>query len=399
MEKFVAHPHLEFLIGEGQECKVRHPFFDTEITGSMGVCQLLKRLSAATTKQEMREWRLCNDSTISELLRWFYIVLESELSFLEHGFLRAVGCPIGTPVTWAGLTSRKICPAGDAIFGIPTDIGGEFPGAREGPASIRNTLRDYAPMLCRKHAEPGDIIDYESRRIIGGSKLHVYDCGDVLWNAGESLEIVRGRTIKLADKIISLGCRPFVLGGDHSITAFVLEALHIHYPSIGLIQFDAHHDLYANQAVQRRRLDHGNMVRFALEQGAIASAFQIGLRTIEPFTQSDCQHDGSRLDFVSASQAEGLQAEDLFSRLDRTRPYYLTFDVDVLNGFNTRTNVVGGLSYYKCLEFYRYLNDHFEVIGGDFVEVGAVDASNYLPDIVSRLLLTCIFSRAVVRDC
>ena len=58
-----------------------------------------------------------------------------------------------------------------------------------------------------------------------------------------TMDEVIGEIRRVASEIVSRGKFPFVIGGEHSITAPVVGALVEHHPGLSVLQIDAHADL------------------------------------------------------------------------------------------------------------------------------------------------------------
>ena len=68
----------------------------------------------------------------------------------------------------------------------------------------------------------------------------------------------------LVERVLADGRLPFVLGGEHALTAGAIRPFAARYPDLVVLQFDAHADLrdgylgehYSHAAAMRRVLDH-----------------------------------------------------------------------------------------------------------------------------------------------
>ena len=210
------------------------------------------------------------------------------------------------------------------------------------------------------------LYEFERRRSYRVRDLPVRDVGDVHLVDGEAMDTFGRRLSRLVELIRSRRCAPLVLGGDQSVSWFTVEPL-LRSERIGILHFDAHHDLYAEHA----RLHHGNPFRFALRSSNLIRLHQIGLRTLEPIVSSALVAD-ERVDFVSAEEAASRPIADVFAGLPRDIPYYLSFDIDCLAPSvtpETGTPEVGGLSYYRCMELLDYACRELQLVGMDVVEV------------------------------
>ncbi len=262
---------------------------------------------------------------------------------------------------FAGATSflrrrySRTAEGADLVFtGIPFDQAVTHrPGARFGPRAIREAST----------LQPGDPPygwDFDAL-----SEFAMFDCGDMPFDYADvssvpaAIEAHVGRLAAQAPVV--------TLGGDHSITLPILRAMAARHGPLGVIQFDAHSDLWPDSA-PARRVDHGTFVGKAVAEGVVdpARSVQIGLRTTceDPhgFTQIDARAVHER--GVAAVVAEA-------KRVLGDGPCYLTFDIDALDPAfapGTGTPVWGGLASWQAAAMLRDLAG-IALVGGDVVEV------------------------------
>ena len=151
------------------------------------------------------------------------------------------------------------------FVGVPLDIGtSNRPGARLGPRAIRAESGMLRPYHMHFGESPFDA-------------MQVADVGDVpinTFNLAKSVTIIEEHYAQL----ISGGCRPLTLGGDHTIVLPILRAMAARYGPVGLVHVDAHADI--NDTMFGERIAHGTPFRRAVEEGLLdcARVAQIGLR-------------------------------------------------------------------------------------------------------------------------
>jgi agmatinase len=249
-----------------------------------------------------------------------------------------------------------------AILGIPFDGLVTFrPGARFGPGAIRQSS-----VLCRNYSQQMEVGVYE--------RLRAVDAGDVIVNAFNYAETFRHIESRISE-LQGGGTAVVSLGGDHSILLPILRATSKKYPTITLIQFDAHTDTSDESSGQR--FHHGTSVRRAIEEGVVEGSriFQIGIR-------------GSiaTAGYLDYAKQAGIHMLDMQGFHDPVRhgafletlrdvagsgPCYLTFDIDGIDPAfapGTGTPVVGGLTSFEALNMMRAFRG-LQLIGGDVVEV------------------------------
>lgn len=276
-----------------------------------------------------------------------------------------------------------------AVLGLPWDGGTSFrPGARFGPEAIRS-----ASSLLRPYNA--------AQRVQVFGALSVVDRGDAPTVPGyieETLARIEGFVARVA----GAGAVPLGMGGDHSVTLAELRALAKEHGPLGLVQFDAHADLW--DSYNDRPLSHGTFARRALEERLIAGerSLQAGLRG--PLYAAEDRDVGARFGVtqVSCDELAAMDGEE-FGRLVRSvvgdGPAFLTFDVDSIDPAYcpaTGTPEVGGLTSREALRYLRALTG-IDFVGFDVVEVAppydgrgqvtALCAANLLYEMLSLVAL------------
>lgn len=271
---------------------------------------------------------------------------------------------IGRPVRFADFVSAPPAEGTVAIMGAPVDIATTHDsGARHGPAEVRLAAPRFV-------AEEGETLDLDFRRSYMKGRP-VIDLGNVRTVPGEGVETYGVRLGKIAENVLAAGTTPIVIGGDHSITAPLVQAFCRKYPAIGIIHFDAHHDLYLNPIGPYEVLTHGTPFRYVLRQ-PVKYLLQLGLRTLERVPDRAAVTTDERLSYFSSRELQKLEPEKVFAQIPRDIPCYVSFDVDCLTpelAPETGSPAPGGLSYYQALDLLDYIATKFHVVGADFVEV------------------------------
>lgn len=250
----------------------------------------------------------------------------------------------------------------DACFvGVPLDSGtSNRSGARFGPRQ----MRCESPM--RPFNQGTGVNPFET--------LNVADVGDVwvkLYNLPEACNNIRDQYKDL----ISNGCIPLTMGGDHTISYPILQAIKDKYGPVGLIHVDAHPDL--QDEVLGCPIAHGTPFKRAYDEGLLdcSRVIQIGLRGTA-LTSDDC-NIGRNLGFrvVGAEECWHKSLTPLMKevreQMGKEGPVYLSFDIDAIDpGFcpGTGTPEVGGLTPIQALEIIRGCRG-INLVGCDLVEV------------------------------
>ena len=268
----------------------------------------------------------------------------------------------GGPATFMRLPAQPDAKGLDVCFvGVPLDTGtSNRPGARFGPRQIRAESCLIRPYSMATRAAPFD-------------SLMIADIGDIAINPFDlkkSIDIIEGGY----DDILSHGCKPLTMGGDHTIAIPILRAIKKKYGPVGLVHVDAHADI--NEHMFGEKLAHGTPFRVAVEEGLLdcKRVVQIGLRATG-YAADD--FDWSRRQGFRVVQAEECWYKSLTPLMAEVReqlkngPVYLSVDIDGLDPAyapGTGTPEIGGLTGSQALEIIRGCRG-LDLVGGDLVEV------------------------------
>jgi agmatinase len=316
------------------------------------------------------------------LVRSGVLVDVHELPFLEHGFLRPTSTPVGQAWSWSDLPELAR-PETWVVLGVPVDMHAlGSAGARHGPSEIRKLVQ--GPLLSGE----GDVLDHEFERLYRDLRPMVADLGDVDPEGGR-MDHVGSRLTKVMGELLQQGMRPLLLGGDHSITHYALESVLQHVERFGVLHFDAHPDLLPS-----RSLSNANVFRAALDSERVTQLVQIGLRVVERVTPYAQRTPCPKRTVVSARAAARGRAMEVLERLPRDIPYYLSFDIDCIDGGlvrETGTPAFGGLSFELASELVDYIARTFTLLGADFVEVSGLQTPVHgAATIAASLLQRCV---------
>ncbi|MEB3758274.1 MAG: agmatinase family protein [Desulfurococcales archaeon] len=263
-----------------------------------------------------------------------------------------------------------------ALLGVPWDwnITGR-PGSRFSPATIRKYLYSSTTL----HPE------------LGEPACSLRDYGDVRVAPGDWVE-TRSR-IKLAiQKVYREEGNFIVIGGDHSITGPIIEAL-LEKGSIGLLFLDSHYDMRSlseghSSGTWLRELyeKHGsNKIKTLL--------IGVGDYTNPPYLKKTASQYGVRVvsmwEIIKNGISTALEAIDEFSDIGVDQ-YYISVDMDHLDqsyapGVNAPNPL--GMSPRETLLLLEHAVRKLNPVGIDFTEVSPlVDVA----DSTSRLAASLI---------
>jgi agmatinase len=261
-------------------------------------------------------------------------------------------------------------------------------------------VRSYLNSLLEPAANKDQLlIDFDLGRSMRAVEARIFDLGDVVFSYGyEPARAAGARCTKILTECFKRSAIPVLLGGDHSVTYSALEALNRVVPAFGVIHFDAHHDFYSSgEDHAPDLLTHANVFHFIRRLSGVRQILQIGLRDVyRPSPNAVPVKQGVLPTFISAREAARRRPDEIFASLDPDLPYYVTFDVDVLDSAiyqDTATPVRGGLSYDCAFELLHNVFTRARVAGLDIVEIGETDApESRAAEFAARAILLLLFS-------
>ncbi|XP_063173532.1 guanidino acid hydrolase, mitochondrial [Candoia aspera] len=251
-----------------------------------------------------------------------------------------------------------------AFVGVPLDTGtSNRPGARFGPRHLRAEsamMRAFNPST---GADP-----YHSLLVadIGDVHVNLYDLKDSCRQIREAFR-----------KIVAGSCIPLTLGGDHTITYPILQAMAEKHGPVGLVHVDAHTD--TGDRALGERIYHGTPFRRCVEDGLLdcQRVIQIGIRgsSYSPDPYKFCWDQGFRVVLAEDCWMKSLVPlmADVRKQMG-DKPVYISFDIDGLDPAyapGTGTPEIAGLTPAQALEIIRGCRG-LRIVGGDLVEVAPV---------------------------
>lgn len=235
-----------------------------------------------------------------------------------------------------------------ALLGVPfDDNSSDRRGTAGAPAAIRGVLRSPAGNLC---TEDGLDLSTEDR---------FRDRGD-LTPDGENAPDYFARLRTHVEGLLATSARLLTLGGDHSITYPLLQALAAARTGFDVLQIDAHPDLY--DELGGNRLSHASPFARVMEEGLARRLVQVGIRTLNPHQREQARRFGVEAIEMRDWRPELLPAFE--------RPVYVSIDMDAFDpAFAPGVShpEPGGFATRDVLDLLRRLEA--PVIGADVVEL------------------------------
>lgn len=244
------------------------------------------------------------------------------------------------------LGSRRDQRPDVVILGAPLDLTETFrSGTAQAPQRIREVsdcLETYSPL---RNRDLGDIViaDWGDVDLLGRTLPHALNA------------------IEAAVKRASEAALPIVLGGEHTLTLGAVRGIRSRHPNLAVIYVDAHLDLIDEYA--GLRVSHATVARRLAELVGWSALVQVGVRS---GTRAEFEASTACLFSTSALALPAFVLEEL-----RSRPVYLTIDIDVLDpAFAPGTGCPepGGSSFHELMSLLATLQS-VRVVGLDVVEV------------------------------
>jgi agmatinase len=206
----------------------------------------------------------------------------------------------------------------------------------------------------------------------------------------------------IVEAVLSAGKVPFVLGGEHALTAGAIRPFAKRHKDLVVLQFDAHWDLrdgyqgepYSHAAAMRRVLDHEHI-----------TLVSVGVRgfCLEEARYYEANRHRIHVHFGKDQARWDLEA--IVAPL-RGRPVYITFDIDALDAHvmpATGTPVPGGMSYLHTLAILRRACEAAgSIVGMDLVEFAplpGLHAYDFTAAQLAAKMLNYALSGTGIRTC
>jgi agmatinase len=194
-------------------------------------------------------------------------------------------------------------------------------------------------------------------------------------------ERVIGRVARSVRKVVAANKFPVVLGGEHSITLGAVRALRERFPSLSVLQLDAHADL--RESYEGTRFNHACVMARVRE---LCPAVQVGVRSLSDEEAALIREKNLCVFWAKDIHDNDEWVDDAVSRL--SGDVYVTIDLDVFDAGimpSVGTPEPGGLGWYQTLVFLRGVAEGRNIVGFDVVELTPND-SNIAPDFLAAKL-------------
>lgn len=261
------------------------------------------------------------------------------------------------------------------IVGVPFDKTSSFrAGSEEGPYSIRNASYCFEPYL----------MEYD----LSLSDIPIHDSGDI--DSYDSVEKMGRDLNKRISNIVGDDKIPIVIGGEHSLSPFVVSGFQKIYDEIDILVFDAHLD-YRDE-YEGLKYSHAAAVRRISEIDIVRELKVLGVRSL---SEKESVMDKPKFHGV---EEQGMNEFCLGD--DTNTPIYLSIDMDVFDP--AYAPGVGNPEPFgvKPVTIKKILQDiSYNVVGLDIVETNPkYDGSEITSNLAARLIYEFIASKKSCMD-
>lgn len=250
------------------------------------------------------------------------------------------------------------------LIGAPTDRHSSFlRGSALAPPLIRAALRsDHGNMAAESGVELG--LD-----------IRLGDSGDLALTEAEGDDALIAAAVAQAS---AAGAVPLVLGGDHSVTLPVIEALAARHGPIDILHFDAHPDLYDDFEGNPR--SHASPFARIMERKLARRLVQVGIRTLNRHCREQAERFGVEIVEMRQFTSDAVPQP--------AGPLYISIDLDAFDPAfapGVSHHEPGGLSVRDVLAVLERVRA--PIVGADIVEYNPARDLNGVTAILAAKLV------------
>jgi agmatinase len=282
------------------------------------------------------------------------------------------------------------------FFGIPLELTTSFgKGTSRGPEAIRSASGRQIETYV-----------YDERKDIK-EIAKIFDLGDIRMpeNTGDNKKIesvfsyLNENVPPLVEELSRTKKKPFILGGEHTISYFCFKGLSTTQPL--MIHFDAHRDLKAEY--EGLKLCHTTPFYKLIDDGYIQgkNIIQIGIRQADKEENRFAEKNGI-VTFDPWEIKNNIEnVAEYLNKVTNNRNIYISFDIDVYDLPYvpcTGTPEPFGLDPFEILKIIKSINDSANLVGMDLVEVSLKNEDYREGALATQTLLRIIPRKYVLID-
>jgi len=280
---------------------------------------------------------------------------------------------------------EKICWANTDNFDEAEFVIVGIPDESQSHALRKGT--EEAPFKIRQISNLRDSFERDGKFSLGrpfqGSEKKVHDFGN----------ISRSQIENIYDKISTSSKIPISIGGDHSISRQIINALAKKYGKISLVYFDAHPDFVSSTTNY-----YGSVVNDVLSNIEIDSSVQIGIRTPEQEELDNIKKFNLKVITPFDISEQGIKqvTNSVLNRLgDKV---YVSFDMDCVDPAyapGVSVPVPMGLNSIDAVYLLKEIAKK-GIVGMDIMEVcPSFDVKDRTSHLASRIISEMLYSSGV----
>ncbi len=277
---------------------------------------------------------------------------------------------------------EKICWANTDNFDEAEFVIVGIPDESQSHALRKGT--EEAPFKIRQISNLRDSFERDGKFSLGrpfqGSEKKVHDFGN----------ISRSQIENIYDKISTSSKIPISIGGDHSISRQIINALAKKYGKISLVYFDAHPDFVSSTTNY-----YGSVVNDVLSNIEIGSSVQIGIRTPEQEELDNIKKYNLKVITPFDIREQGIKqvTNSVLNRLgDKV---YVSFDMDCVDPAyapGVSVPVPMGLNSIDAVYLLKEIAKK-GIVGMDIMEVcPSFDVKDRTSHLASRIISEMLYS-------
>ncbi len=269
------------------------------------------------------------------------------------------------------------------LFGVPCDLGAARPGSRYGPKLLR--LKSHSINFRGRDAVILDIQKFRDIKI-----RNLLDLGDINLTTSN----INNWILKVNNFVSALpiGVIPLMLGGDHTFTLPVIEALWKTRSPFILLQLDHHLDIQIwgpfkdNKPENLDLLSHNNFISWLKHAIPQINILQVGVCRYQSIgNKKYLDQVTNYLNWIGKKitdfEIQNNKIDYILSKLPQKENVYLSIDVDVISSFyiGKHTGFPGptGIDLEKFSQIIDFISSHNKIIGIDIMEYGISDKVEY----------------------
>lgn len=216
---------------------------------------------------------------------------------------------------------------------------------------------------------------------------------DELFPAVGNAQAAMDQLYDVSRQIVEQGKFQVTLGGEHSITSPIVRAHLQKYPSMAVLQIDAHADL--RDSYEGSPYSHASAMRRVVEMCPVV---HVGIRNISAEEVGELPRLRSTIFYMKDIRSDPGWCRKVVDALPEH--VYYSIDVDGLDSSimpSTGTPEPGGLLWYDLMDLTRELTARKKVVGMDVVELcpqAGLKAPNFLCAKLIYKILGRIFEKS-----